>query len=134
MPTLSLNITLLQVKQSLSFLSARRSELYKKAARLRKQQESLYSAGAVIGPTLSKITTVQSNFRKMTFTQESGVDGVQNGIESRAFATKAVHAGSPHDPVTGAVIPTVSNNFLLASQIPEMFQLFLLYITPPIAP
>ncbi|KAI5808155.1 cystathionine gamma-lyase [Peziza echinospora] len=29
-------------------------------------------------------------------------------ISSRKFATRAVHAGSPHDPVTGAVIPAIS--------------------------
>ncbi|KAF8426267.1 cystathionine gamma-lyase [Tirmania nivea] len=47
----------------------------------------------------------------MTFSPELRVEnehGVQNGIESRGFATKAVHAGSPHDPATGAVIPTIS--------------------------
>lgn len=56
----------------------------------------------------------------MTVTPELRVEsghGVQNGIESRGFATKAVHAGSPHDPVTGAVIPSVSNNFLFAGHI-----------------
>lgn len=120
---MSLNITLLRVQQSLFFLSGRRSELYKKAARLWKQPESLYSTSrgpAVVEPTLSKTTTVQSNSTKMTFSQEPMVEnghGVQNGIESRGFATKAVHAGSPHDPVTGAVIPSVSSNFLFAGHI-----------------
>jgi len=76
----------------------------------------------------------------MTFSQEPMVEnghGVQNGIESRGFATKAVHAGSPHDPVTGAVIPTVSSNFLFAghldsnSQIPEIVSNFFFATSTP---
>ena len=50
---------------------------------------------------------------------------VPNGIESRGFATKAVHAGSPHDPATGAVIPAVSNNFF--PRIPGIVSFFYIY-------
>lgn len=32
----------------------------------------------------------------------------ENGTTDRGFGTLAVHAGSPHDPVTGAVIAPVS--------------------------
>ena len=33
---------------------------------------------------------------------------MENGHTDRGFGTLAVHAGSPHDPVTGAVIAPVS--------------------------
>ena len=36
----------------------------------------------------------------------------------RAFGTLAVHAGSPHDPVTGAVIEPVCSFFV---SLPEAF-------------
>jgi hypothetical protein len=34
------------------------------------------------------------------------------GAQDRRFGTLAVHAGSPHDPTTGAVIAPVSSNGL----------------------
>lgn len=51
------------------------------------------------------------------------VDGPQAApSQSRAFGTLAVHAGSPHDPVTGAVIESVSRCFLWRSHSIQKYQ------------
>lgn len=39
---------------------------------------------------------------------EAVAHSTHTGLANKRFATKAVHAGSPHDPVTGAVIPSIS--------------------------
>lgn len=43
-------------------------------------------------------------------------EGPRFAKDTRGFGTRAVQAGSPHDPVTGAVITPVSPSPLLYSQ------------------
>ncbi|KAF8467770.1 Cys/Met metabolism PLP-dependent enzyme-domain-containing protein [Kalaharituber pfeilii] len=44
----------------------------------------------------------------MTIIQDEFTQQAEEGVSTRRFATNAVHAGSPHDPTTGAVIPAIS--------------------------